>query len=111
MSPRSNSSRGLASIPTAAALFLLYVRDERPDEGGKRKKDRRQERRVVVSEFSNKGGRCEGTSGTCHLIQDVDGGIHATKLLYVTTNNVSRDDAADLGTSGKGKRGEEKSGQ
>lgn len=99
---------GLAKILCAVpdlrevvALLVLNVgleledRDEAPDEAGAREEDWRDNERVVVAQAEHKICSCKGPAGAGDLVEDVDGGIHATELVDVAADNVPRDDTPD----------------
>lgn len=77
-------------------VLLLDVGDERPDDGSEGEENGREERRVVVSEEADEGSRRERSSGSGDLVHHVDDGVHPSKLLDVSTNDVTGDNTTDL---------------
>lgn len=71
------------------------VGNESPNDTGGDEEDGRRDRRIVVTELADQGGRGEGSCGTGDLVHDVHDGIHLSKLRDIATDNVSRDDPSD----------------
>lgn len=78
-------------------VLLLDVGDEGPDDGGAGEEDRGEEGRVVVTEDTDEGSRCEGSGRSSDLVHDVDDGVHLTELLDVSSDDVTGDNTTDLG--------------
>lgn len=87
---------------TGVGRLLGEGQSGNPDPGGscKSHEDGTHEVRIVVSEAGDGGRRCESSCGTGNLVEDVDGSVHATKAVDISTDNISGAAKERVGKSG-----------
>ena len=73
-------------------LSVTEGSNEEPDGTGDGEEDGGEEEGVVVSESLNGGGRGESSGGTGDFVEDVDGGVHSSKLTDVSTDDIGGND-------------------
>jgi hypothetical protein len=74
----------------------IWFLNEKPRYGGSGEEYGRDDEGVIIAKARDEcKSSAKGASGPGHLIEDVHKGVHPAKLLDVSADDVSRDDAAD----------------